>query len=408
MSGETSAGRSLNLAGPEPGAPAQDVRVLRNPQARPDAWAAMPSRDPLALQRRLPGYQPTPLADAPRLAAAVGVGRVRVKDESSRLGLNSFKMLGASWASYRALAERLGTDPEPWQDSADLIQRIAPLRPLTLTAATDGNHGRAVARVAAMLGLGAKIFVPDGTAPARIHAIESEGASVEIVPGGYDDAVARSAAAGDRQLVISDTSWPGYEKVPRWIIDGYSTIFWEIEEQVTAASDGGWPPDLVAVQIGVGALAAAAVVHFRRPGVAPPVKIVGVEPASAACALESARAGHPVTLRHPQDSIMAGLNCGTPSPVAWPVLAAGVDVFVAISDSWTREAMRELAAADLVSGESGAAGLAGLLALLTGPGAAARRADLGVDESSSVLVISTEGATDPESYRLIVGSSVAM
>lgn len=380
----------------------QDVQVFRNPRVGPVPWPP-PLRGPLALHRRLPGYQPTPLADVPELAAAIGAGRLRVKDESSRLGLPAFKILGASWAVYQALTQRLGADPEPWKDIGDLARALAPLRPLTLVTATDGNHGRAVARMARLLGLQARIFVPDGTARPRIAAIESEGATVEVVPGGYDDAVARSAAvAGPRHLVVSDTSWPGYQDVPRWVIDGYSTIFWEIEEQVTAAGGAGWPPDLVAVQIGVGALAAAAVAHFRRPGARPGVTIVGVEPVSAACALASARAGRPVTLRQPQDSIMAGLNCATPSPVGWPMLDAGVDVFLSITDDCAREAMRALAAAGLESGESGAAGLAGLLALFTGPRARARE-EFGLREDSSVLVISTEGATDPGAYQQIVG-----
>ncbi len=148
-----------------------------------------------------------------------------LKDESSRLDLPAFKILGASWAIYRALESRIGETLERWQTIADLARRVAPLRPMTLAAATDGNHGRAVARMAALLGFESRIYVPAGTAQVRIDAIGTEGASVEVVRGTYDDAVARSAQdANEHCLVISDTSWPGYTDVPRWVIDGYSTI----------------------------------------------------------------------------------------------------------------------------------------------------------------------------------------
>jgi len=186
----------------------------------------------------------------------LGVGQVLLKDESSRLGLPAFKILGASWAIYRALELRIGTTLEPWQTLADLAKRLAPLRPLTLSAATDGNHGRAVAHMARLLGFESRIYVPAGTAQARIDAIASEGARVEVVDGTYDEAVARSALdASERCLVISDTSWPGYEEVPCWVIDGYSTIFWEVDDEL--ARLGQEDPQLVIVQVGVGALAAA-------------------------------------------------------------------------------------------------------------------------------------------------------
>ena len=204
----------------------QAGEVFLNPAARTAAVTA-PSRAPLGLHRRLPGYAVTPLADAPALAMANGVGRVWVKDESSRLGLPAFKLLGASWAAYRALAARLGRDPEPWVSLDELRQTLAPLRPLTLATATDGNHGRAVARIAALLDLDADVYVPKGTAAARIAAIEREGARVTVVDGDYDRAVASAAAtAGDRCLAIQDVGWPGYEQVPAWVVEGYGTIFW--------------------------------------------------------------------------------------------------------------------------------------------------------------------------------------
>ncbi len=336
---------------------------------------------------------------APEIADALGVGSVLLKDESSRIGLPAFKILGASWAVYRALEERIGGFA-PWENIDDLRRQIDPLRPLTLSAATDGNHGRAVARMAKLLGFDATVYVPDGTAQARIDGIASEGAHVTVVDGTYDEAVARSAEdADERCLVISDTSWPGYENVPHWVIDGYSTILWEVEDQLRERGEPA--PDLVAVQIGVGALASAVVTHFRQPGQQP--KIVGVEPLRAACMLSSIEAGQIVSVPGPHDSIMAGLNCGEPSMLAWPIVSTGVDLFVAIGDERAREAMRLLATAGVVAGETGAAGLAGLLELLHGPTQSEIRQSLGITRQSRVLLFITEGATDPEAYAQIVG-----
>jgi diaminopropionate ammonia-lyase len=359
-----------------------------------------PTREPLDFHRKLPGYEPTRLVEAPGLAELLGVGEVWVKDESGRLGLPSFKILGASWAAFRAVAERLGQHPVEWATISELAGRLDELRPMTLSAATDGNHGRAVARMARLLGLEARIFVPRGTARARIEAIESEGAPVTVVEGTYEEAVdAAAALAGERCLLVQDTAVDGQAQTSRWVIDGYSTIFWEIEDRLDEL--GREPPDLVAVQIGVGALAASVVRHFRQPEPAPRPGIVGVEPDRAACVLASMEAGHIVTIPGPHDSVMAGLNCGEPSSVAWPEVSGGIDLFVAIEDGRALDAVRRMAEAGLVSGETGAAGLAGLLELLGGDTRpASETVDAGAD--TRVLLISTEGATDPEAYRRIV------
>ncbi len=333
----------------------------------------------------------------------LGVGEVLLKDESSRLGLPAFKILGASWAVYRACEARAGGILSTWQTIDELAQQLAPLRPMTLAAATDGNHGRAVAHMAALFGFAARIYVPAGTAQARIDGIASEGASVVVVDGTYDDAVARAAEdASERCLVISDTSWPGYEEVPRWVMDGYSTILWEVDDELR--KHGEKDPDLVAVQVGVGALAAAVVQHYRQPDRIPQPTLLSVESLRAACLLASMEAGEIVSVPGPHDSIMAGLNCGRPSVIAWPIVSAGMDVFVAVSDERAREAMRALARAGVVAGETGAAGLAGLIELLTGLENAEFRAKLGVNESTRVLLFVTEGATDPQAYREIVGA----
>jgi diaminopropionate ammonia-lyase len=347
---------------------------------------------------RLPGYEQTPLVDSAKLAEALGVGKVFVKDESNRLGLPAFKILGVSWAVYRALQERLGDEGFGyWEEIDDLRAKLEPLRPLPLVAATDGNHGRAVARVARLLGLGAKIFVPEDMAPARRAAITGEGAEVVVVDGTYDDAVERSAEA--EGLLVSDTSWPGYERVPWWVIEGYSTMLWEIEDELDRRGEHG--PDLVVVQVGVGAFAAAVARHFRSPGVWPRPKLVTVEPAKADCLLRSVSAGRLVSVPGPHDSIMAGLNCGRPSLVAWPILPTSIDLLVSVDDEPIRGAMRLAAVSGIVSGETGASGLGGLLELLRSEEGKEARRTLGMDADTRVLVFNSEGATDPDAYRRI-------
>ena len=229
---------------------------------------------------------------------------------------------------------------------------------------------------------------------------------VTLVNGTYDDAIKCAATQeSERSLVLSDTSWPGYEKIPRWVIEGYTTIFQEVDEELSRWQQRG--PDLVVVQIGVGALAVAVVQQYRCPAVASHVKIVGIEPTSAACALASMKAGRIVSLTDPPQSIMAGLNCGTPTLIAWPLISTGIDFFVAIEDEWAKLGMRDLAMIGLVAGETGAAGFGGLAALLTGPSSQTMASALGGDTSTRVLVICTEGATDPVAYERIVGKSPA-
>lgn len=355
--------------------------------------------DLLAFHRRLPGYAPSPLVRSPTAAQRLGVRAVWVKDESSRLGLPAYKILGASWATYRALEEHCGPFDD-WATLSDLAAQLQPHGPLTLVAATDGNHGRAVARMARWLGLSAHILVPRDMVEARIEAIASEGARVTVVNGTYDKAVDASARLADAlHLVISDTAWEGYKQIPAWVIEGYATIYQEIDEQLGALGEA--QPDLVAVQIGVGSLAASVVQQYRLPGST--TRVVGVEPTRADCVLRSVEAGQLVEVPGPHNSIMSGLNCGRPSPVAWPLVSGGITAFVSIPDQRAEEAMRLLAQDSVVSGESGAAGLGGVLELLAGPQACGHREWLEVDETSSVLVISTEGATDPTAYARIVG-----
>lgn len=345
-----------------------------NPRDR--AWrCAAPPAEVLAFHRSLPDYAPTALVDAPAIAALLGVSRVLVKDESSRLGLPAFKALGASWAMHRALA----------------AMQPAPTLPVTFVTATDGNHGRAVARMARRLGHAALIVVPDGVHPVAVEAIRGEGAPVLHAGGSYDDAVAMAAAEAVRTggILLQDTAWPGYEDVPAWIVEGYATLFAEADAQMAALGLGA--PDLAVVPAGVGSLAQACVAFYRsRPDPAR-TAVLSVEPVVAACILASLAAGHAVSVPT-SVTAMAGLNCGTPSSLAWPVLAAGLDAAVAVTDAEAGAAAPLLRAASVDAGPCGCAPLAGAIVALTGDGSAERRAQLGVGAASTILLVATEGA----------------
>ena len=322
---------------------------------------------PLEFHRSLPGYRPSPLVEAPELAAELAVGRVLVKDESNRFGLPAFKILGASWAVERALA-----------DGADGVT--------ALVAATDGNHGRAVARLAAQRGLAARVFVPAGVHPAAVAAIAGEGATVTTVDGSYDAAVAAAVADAERTggLLVQDTAWPGYEHIPAWIVEGYTTMFLEVDEQL---GDAGL--DLLVVPVGVGSLAQAAVAHYRRPGVPRPPALLSVEPDGAACVLRSLQQGELVSVPT-SPTIMAGLCCDTPSAAAWPSLRHGLDAAVAVTDADAAAAAGDLAAAGVPSGPCGAATLAAARLAL---GDQQLREHLGATARSTVVLLSTESST---------------
>jgi diaminopropionate ammonia-lyase len=321
---------------------------------------------------------------------------VLVKDESSRLGLPSFKALGASWAVHQLLVTEAG-EASRGPHGLPGLRRLAAARPgLVLVTATDGNHGRAVARMARLIGAAARVVVPAVVTGPAAAAIAAEGAEVITSPGGYDEAVAAAAHWVRDQpgaVLLQDSAWPGYERVPGWIAEGYSTLFTELDEQLA----GHGAPALVVVPVGVGSLAQAAIAHYRGggryrgSGRGAGTALLAVEPDSAACALASLRAGRPVTVPTGH-TVMAGLNCGTVSALAWPYLAGGLDAAVAVSDQQAGRAMAELAAAGISSGASGAASLAGARAAITGPGSAERRAGLGLGPAATVVLLNTEAA----------------
>jgi diaminopropionate ammonia-lyase len=327
------------------------VSAFVNPAVCPQDVPA-PSADAAAFHRALPRYAPTPVRDLAGRAGELGLGAVLVKDESSRLGLPAFKVLGASWATELALREAPGTH--------------------TLVAASAGNHGRAVARVAAGRGLACRVFLPARSLAVRRQAIAAEGAEVVVVDGTYEEAVAAAEAAGEEAgvVVVADVGRSG---PARWVIDGYATLFAEAATQAQY--------DLILVPVGVGSLAAAAARHGARAG----VPVVGVEPVTAACLTASLRAGEPTRVPTP-GTTMAGLDCAEVSPAAWPSLRAGIHATVAVTDEQTDRAVRDLRRAGLRIGESGAAPLAALRAL-------AADGDPMLPSPGRVLLIATEGPT---------------
>lgn len=342
---------------------------------RDRTWqCASPSEDAIAFHRSLDGYAPTPLVELPELAAELGVGRVVAKDESSRLGLPAFKALGASWAIHRAL-----------RDLPDDGPRV-------IVTATDGNHGRAVARFARLLGHRARIVVPPGVHPSAVQAIRDEGAEVSAVEGSYDDAVASAARLAEEigGVLVQDTAWEGYEEIPGWIVEGYATLFAEADEQLRSC--GVSRPDVVFVPAGVGSLLQGALAHYRGDRVLPGTAVVSVEPEAAACMAPSLAAGAPVTVAT-GTTIMAGLNCGTPSTLAWPFIVGGLDAAVSVSDAADIRAAHELADLGVQAGPCGAAGLAAARLTLTGAGAEERRLHLGIGPTSVVLLVVTEGSS---------------
>jgi diaminopropionate ammonia-lyase len=328
---------------------------------------------PLDFHRRLPGYAETPLVDAARIAEKLGIAKLFVKDETSRFGLPSFKILGASWATYVALRERLGPIADGPLTHEKMQAWGAPLRPLTLLAATDGNHGRAVARVARWFGLDSRIYIPDFVSAGRRKAIEAEGAELEVIDGPYDAAVdaALEGSHGAGTLLITDTARAATDFMPQMTVAGYTTAFEEVEQQLGRSGDGR--VDALAVQAAVGGLASASTIWARvtRRGRSP--RVIVVEPEHAASIMSALAAGEPVTVSASELTNMAVLQCGTVSVTAFPNLSAGVSCCLTIEDRWATAAASELAACNLHTGFSGAAGVAGLLALADGAFAAPAR-----------------------------------
>ena len=364
-----------------------------------------------AFHESFPQYTVTPLAKLDGMAERLGLAGLFVKDESYRFGLNAFKVLGGSFAMARYIAGETG------KSIADMTyeymtgeQLLKDFGQATFFTATDGNHGRGVAWAAKKLGQKAVIHMPKDTVQMRYDNIAKEGAKVTIDDLNYDDCVRVAAAEAvqtEHGIVLQDTAWEGYEEAPSWIMQGYGTLILEAAEQLRALEVNR--PSHVFVQAGVGCLAGAVVGFFANLFPTDPPKFIVMEAEKAACLYEGARRkdGKPEIVGGDLETIMAGLACGEPNIIGWDILRNHADAFLACPDWTSARGMRMLAAPlkgdpAVTSGESGAVGMGVVDALMTDPAYAELKEKLGLDKRSNVLLISTEGDTDPVRYREIV------
>ena len=345
------------------------------------------NEDPLAYHSKIRRYEPSPLVSLPKLAKSLGIKELYVKDESTRFRLNTFKTLGASFAINKI--------------SETLKDRI------TFCTATDGNHGRALAWAARKIKQKAVIYLPADTVEARIKNIKKLRARVVLVEGDYDAAVQRAREDSEKYgyLLIQDSSWKGYTEIPTYITTGYKTMMMEMEDSLHPAREPGI--DFVFMQSGVGTWASSVAAYYRNRYPRKMPKLILVEPNESDAMLESRRQMSLTKTRQSQLTIMAGLNCGTPSLLAWNILKNSVDLFLSIPDRYAIKAVQYLyypfkTDKQIFAGESGAAGLAGLTALVYDASLQEVRARIGLDEKSRVLVFNTEGVTDPESFDELI------
>lgn len=345
--------------------------------------------------RSWPGYAPTPLYELAGLAAGIGIGAIHYKHEGPRFGLGSFKALGAAYAALRLLRDKVSRATGIQASLGDISagRYRDEVAGITLVSATDGNHGRSLAWGCQRFGAPCRIYIHAGVSEGRAAAMRAYGAEVVRIAGDYDASVemARREAGAMGWSVISDTSWPGYTEPPRDVMAGYGVMLREVTQCLDRA------PSHVLVQCGVGGLAAATAAALHQHWAPNGPRVVVVEPDRAACLLASARAGRLVTTPIETETVMAGLSCGVPSGLAWEILAQAASDFVAIPDLLVAPTLRRLA--NPVSGdprvEAGESGVAGLAALIAAASQPALARTLGLNRASRVLVIGSEGVTDP-------------
>jgi len=368
------------------------------------------SKKVLRFHTKLPGYEPTRLVRLQQLAQSWGVAEAWVKNESTRFGLKAFKVLGGSYAIARWLCQRLGKDIDTIAydelTGEELRKRLGQI---TFATATDGNHGRGVAWTAQQLGQAAMVYMPKGTVRSRVENIRAHGATVEITDLNYDDTVQMcwQIAREKDWVVVQDTAWEGYTDIPLWIMQGYSTMCCEVRNQIVQSQLK--PPTHVFLQAGNGAFTAAMVGglvnHYQQNA---PCFII-MEPHNAACMFKSATAGdhQPHRVSGDLKTIMAGLACGEPNPMAWHILRAFSCCYIRCADVVAANGIRILAhpleGDDAVeAGESGAVGI-GLLDLITHDSQlGSLKQQLGIGSDSRLLFFNTEGATDPDNRREIL------
>ncbi len=345
------------------------------------------NEDTLAFHRKLKRYEPTPLISLSRLAKSMGIKELYIKDESRRFRQNNFKTLGTSFAMHKFLEANPGKH--------------------VFCSATDGNHGRSLAWAARMNKQKAVIFIPADISESRIKTITKQHAKVILVDGDYDAAVARARHESEKNgfVLMQDTAWDGYTEIPTLITVGYKTMMMELDELLHM--QGEPLIDFVFLQSGVGTWASSVVAYYRNRYPKNMPKIIAVEPVESDCLLESIRQNAVSKTKGSQQTLMSGLNCGTPSHLAWKILKEGVDLFLAIPDDYTIKAMQNLYFpfrndAQIFAGESGAAGLGGLTALVYEESLEDVRKKIGLNRQSRVLVFNTEGVTDPDIFEELI------
>lgn len=360
----------------------------------------------LRFHSTIPEYETTPLINLEKLAESLGVSNIWIKDESQRFGLKAFKVLGASYAVAKYFNKYFGANEGNITFSLfDNPEIRKHLKNFTLATATDGNHGRGVAWMAQRLGCKCSVYMPKDTTQSRFENIKSHGADVKIINGSYDEAVTLAKENSEKYgwLLIQDTSWDGYDKIPLWITQGYMTLMEEIFSQLKNEK-----PTHIFVQCGVGSLPAAISAYCAEKFKDTKPLFTVVEPLDAACVYESAMENKIVSLQNEMKTIMAGLACGTPSLIAWDILKSSADYFLKCSDELTIKGMQILGRGEfgdtkIISGESGAVTTGLIYYLLANSKNKKLAEQLKINKNSKILLISTEGDTDPIMYKKIVG-----
>ena len=380
----------------------KQIECISNPFINKNKHTNQKNDQAYNFHKTLPGYKPTPLVNLKNYSNQIGIKNCLIKDESKRLGLNAFKVLGASYAMAEEIKSILGF--EKTQLSYDFIrEHTEAIKDLTFVTATDGNHGRAVAWCADKFGCKAVVFMPKGTSEFRLRAIQKHHAHVEITDVNYDDTVkyAESESKAHQWILLQDSSWLGYENVAKHIMSGYTTMVNEFIEQTPE-----WPTHVI-TQAGVGSFAASIFSCFSNRNTKKP-KLILLEPSGAACFYNSLKVGdgNPHLTKN-LDTIMAGLSCGMPSLLAWDIICSNADFFTICKDSIAIKGMQILAKpyendTPVISGESGAVPIGFLNEICTNQAYIDLRDDLGLDSDSTVLFFSTEGDTDPDLYHRVV------
>ncbi len=396
----------------------QTIKIVENSSSREKSAEKANTQilSPLNLEsvyrfhKSFPQYKPTPLHALDQFAKTIGVKNVLVKDESYRFGLNAFKVLGGAYAVARYIVETLGlNDDEMTFESlkkSDVKERLGDV---TFVTATDGNHGRGVAWAASQLGQKSLIFMPKGSSEIRLQNIRKEGAEASILDVNYDDAVrfATKYAEENNGIFVQDTAWDGYEDIPTWIMQGYTTLVQEAVEQMHERNI--IKPTHILLQAGVGSFASSVLGYFADVyGDKRPICAI-LEPDQAACIYESVKAGDglPHAVTGDLNTIMAGLACGEPSTISWNILRDYAEMYASCPDEVSALGMRVLGNPikgdpQVISGESGAVGMGFLKLVMEKECYESIREKLQLDANSIVLIISTEGDTDPAHYRKVV------